>query len=63
MSYSWVIFEDMIYTKVIPVLDRFVDVRYIIIAYPSSGRPCSILHSTIFFKLSTETINIAIVEF
>jgi hypothetical protein len=50
MSYSWVIFEDMIYTRVIPVLDRFVAVRYIIIAYPSGGRTCSILHCTIFFQ-------------
>jgi hypothetical protein len=33
MSYSWVIFEDMLYTKAIPVLDRFVAERYIIIAY------------------------------
>jgi hypothetical protein len=50
MSYSWVIFEDMIYTRVIPVLDRFVAVRYIIIAYPSDGRTYSILHCTIFFQ-------------
>jgi len=40
----------MIYTRVIPVLDRFVAVRYIIIAYPSGGRTCSILHCTIFFQ-------------
>jgi hypothetical protein len=62
MSYSWVIFEDMLYTKVIPVLDRFVAERYIIIAYQVADL-VQYCNSQYFFKLSTEIINITIVEF